>query len=54
MKNLFRILIVSAIAFISAIPAAYAVPTPLPEPETLGLVAIGALAFLVTRFRKRK
>jgi len=54
MKSLLQILIVSAVAFLSAVPAAYAVPGAVPEPETLGLVAIGALALLVSRFRKRK
>ena len=54
MKSLLQFLILSAVAFISAIPVAYALPGPVPEPETLGLVAIGALALLVSRFRKRK
>ena len=55
MKSLLQFLIVSAVSIFSAVPAAYAQPGhPLPEPETLGLVAIGALALLVSRFRKRK
>ena len=55
MKSLLQFLILSAVAFVSAVPAAYASPNNFaPEPETLGLVAIGALAFLVSRFRKRK
>ena len=56
MKSLLQILIVSAVSFLSAVPAAFASPPapPLPEPETLGLVAIGAVALLVSRFRKRK
>ena len=54
MKSLLQFLILSAVAFISAIPAAYALPGPVPEPEPRGLVAIGALALLVSRFRKRK
>ena len=52
MKKLLQILILSAVSFITVIPAAYA--SPIPEPETLGLVAIGVLAFLVSRFRKPK
>ena len=55
MKSLLQILILSAVSFLSAIPAAFAGgPNFLPEPETLGLVAIGAVALLVSRFRKPK
>ena len=53
MKSLLQSLILSAVSFLIAVPAAYAVPV-LPEPETLSLVALGAVALLVTRFRKRK
>jgi hypothetical protein len=56
MKSLLQSLILSAVSFLIAVPAAYAgiTPSPVPEPETLGLLAIGAVALLVARFRKRK
>ena len=53
MKSLLQSLILSAVSFLMAVPAAYAT-TSVPEPETLALVALGAVALLVTRFRKRK
>jgi PEP-CTERM motif len=55
MKSLLQSLILSAVSFLIAVPAAYAgIFRPLPEPETLSLLAVGVVGLLVTRFRKRK
>jgi len=45
-----------AASLLMAIPAtALAGPgIPLPEPETLGLLAIGAVALVIARWRRRK
>jgi hypothetical protein len=50
MKTLLQGLILTVVPF-----AAYAGGArPLPEPETLSLLAVGVVGLLVTRFRKRK
>ena len=53
MKSLLQSLILSAVSFLIAVPAAYAQVVASPETETLYLVAVGAVALLVTLFGKR-
>jgi len=51
MRTLFKTLILAAVSFeaYAAIP-----PVPVPEPESLGLLAIGVLGMLIALHSKRK
>lgn len=51
---MFRILSLAAVVGAISLPALAGTPTVLPEPATLSLLAVGAGALAIAKFRRRK